>query len=503
MAEKYRFFDPVQDSNGQYDREYNAQEFTDYFGALITTGIMKGTLNELKVTTNGNSMVTTVDTGIAFLEGRYYENDSPLDLVHDTESLGKSRIDRIVIRLDLRTEARYVRAFVKKGIQSENPIPPALQRDDNIYEISLAQVKIIGGQTYINADDVIDERGKEDICPWASSKILPSFNDNALAQHIENMTNHIKYAVDSGTANEKIITLEQDLKEYIDGMGIAFKNAVQNTGAVTININNLGAKPILRPNGNQLSSGALKAGSIYTIRYNEDDGNFILQGEGGEYGTAKPEHVLVGYTIGTDDGIKQGTMINRSGTTTSGSRVASGNGYVDIIPPTGYYDGANNSRVRLSDSNFNANNIKGGVSIFGITGTASPNYYSVRTNVSVHQTLQSVTIPVPCSFIPKYWICEVQGAKLNNGYYNFFGNIYKTPYWIQDSAAPYLVMYYRNGYTSYGTPMYECGAVFWEGNSYVSGTTLNYVLRLYESSSFNNNWGLDTQSLSVRIHIWG
>lgn len=240
MAEKYRFFDPVQDSNGQYDREYNAQEFTDYFGALITTGIMKGTLNELKVTTNGNSMVTTVDTGIAFLEGRYYENDSPLDLVHDTESLGKSRIDRIVIRLDLRTEARYVRAFVKKGTPSTNPVPPVLQRDNLVYEISLAQVRITGGQTYIATGAVTDERGTEDICPWAGSKILPNFNDDALEQLITDvdiLNNKIEQKadktsedwIDATLLNGWVDDLNYPPKYFKDGFGnVHFTGVVKN-----------------------------------------------------------------------------------------------------------------------------------------------------------------------------------------------------------------------------------------------------------------------------------
>lgn len=184
MAEKFRFFDPVLLPDGTYDREYNAQEFTDYFAALVTTGVMKGAGNELKVTTSGSSMVTTVDTGIAFILGRYYENDSILTLTHDTEVLGKNRIDRIVVRLDLNTDKRYVKAFIKKGVASSSPVPPSLQRDNLVYEISLAQVKIIGGQTYINPVDITDERGTEDICPWAGSKILPNFDNAALEQLI-------------------------------------------------------------------------------------------------------------------------------------------------------------------------------------------------------------------------------------------------------------------------------------------------------------------------------
>src|SRR5690606_24339690 len=109
---------------------------------------------------------------------------SPRAHTHDTETVGVDRIDRIVIRLDLRPEARHVESFVKKGVASSNPVPPALQRDENVYEISLAQVRISGGQTFISPSDIIDERGDEDICPWARSKVLPHIDSEEVVQQI-------------------------------------------------------------------------------------------------------------------------------------------------------------------------------------------------------------------------------------------------------------------------------------------------------------------------------
>lgn len=179
MAEHYVFFDSADPNNP--DRTYNADQFTGYFKTLVNTGIIKAVADGLSVSTTGNNMITTIATGIAFMEGKYYENDASLDLTHDTESLSGDRIDRIVIRLDSSTENRYVKAFIKKGVAGTTPVPPALQQESLIYEISLAQVRIIGGQTYINVDDITDERGTDVICPWAGSNILPSYDDNALA----------------------------------------------------------------------------------------------------------------------------------------------------------------------------------------------------------------------------------------------------------------------------------------------------------------------------------
>lgn len=182
MTEHFSFFDAIQDSNGHYDREYNAQQFTDYFKSLVTTGVMKGAYNQLEVTANGSNMTSSVKSGIAFVEGRYYYNDALLELTHDTEVIGLSRIDRIVVLMDLSTEARYVKTFIKKGVPATSPAPPTLTQTTQLYEISLAQILVVGGQTYIAANAVTDERGKDIICPWAGSKILPNFDNNTVLE---------------------------------------------------------------------------------------------------------------------------------------------------------------------------------------------------------------------------------------------------------------------------------------------------------------------------------
>lgn len=182
MTEHFGFFDAMQDSNGNYDREYNAQQFTEPFRALVTTGVMKGAYNQLEVTANGANMVSAVKSGVAFVEGRYYYNDALVELTHDTEVIGLNRIDRIVVRMDSTTDARYVKTFIKKGVPSTSPVAPTLTQTPTVYEISLAQVRVVGGQTFIASNNVTDERGKDVVCPWAGSNILPNFSDSSLGQ---------------------------------------------------------------------------------------------------------------------------------------------------------------------------------------------------------------------------------------------------------------------------------------------------------------------------------
>ncbi|MBU5672276.1 hypothetical protein [Paenibacillus brevis] len=143
----------------------------------------------------------------------------------------------------------------------------------------------------------------------------------------------VRYAVDTGTATAKVVVLPAPVPTaYSEGLAISFKNSVQNTGAVTINVNGMGAKAVLKSNGFAMTSGNLKANSIYTIRYNGTA--FILQGEGGEYGTATVEHVLAPNTIGTENGIVAGTMPNQGAITNT---IMVQNGSYTI--PAGYHNG--------------------------------------------------------------------------------------------------------------------------------------------------------------------
>lgn len=213
MAEEFAFFDPVEIAPDIWDRDYNARQFIAYFFALVTTGLMKSEGEQLKVTVNGANMIVAIDTGVAFVEGHYYRNTASLPHTLDTESLGRNRIDRIVVRLDM--AERKVTSAVKKGAPSTSPVAPALTQTENLYEISLAQVKVIGGQTYIGAADIVDERGKDVICPYAGSNILPNFDSAGLAELVDKVNGF--YPLTAPTTGAAIqLSTNIDLNNLID-----------------------------------------------------------------------------------------------------------------------------------------------------------------------------------------------------------------------------------------------------------------------------------------------
>jgi hypothetical protein len=178
--------------------------------------------------------------------------------------------------------------------------------------------------------------------------------------HKNDYVSQMAYAVASGT-NSYTVSIP-GITTLVDGLSVKIKFTNANTGAATLNINGLGAKQIRKSNGNALSAGNIKAGQICHLVYTGSV--FQLLGEGGEYGTAQPEHVLEGYTIGTEEGVKPGTMPNRgamnSTITTQGGQ---------IVVPQGYHPSG--GVVKANFANLVAGNIKSGVNIGGVVGNLS------------------------------------------------------------------------------------------------------------------------------------
>ena len=168
MGEHYRFFDSI---DGKDERVYSADEFAEYFRQLLTSGVLNGDTN-LEVQSNASDMTVSIQPGYAWLEGYLYKVDEePLPVQVDAADPALSRIDRVVIRLDKRLDHRYVKAFLLKGEPAAEPAPPALTRDENIFEISLAQVQVVAGKSFIDETGITDERFDEDVCGLVNSLI--------------------------------------------------------------------------------------------------------------------------------------------------------------------------------------------------------------------------------------------------------------------------------------------------------------------------------------------
>ncbi len=136
--------------------------------------------------------------------------------------------------------------------------------------------------------------------PWIKEVSREEFN-----AHQANYVQHVPFATASGTANSYEVTLDPAPTSYEDGMAVSVAINADADASSTLDVNSLGAKPIKKANGNDVTN--LKQNGIYTFRYLLSTDSFILQGEGGE-GTAQPDDVLSGETFTNDEGVKTGTL---------------------------------------------------------------------------------------------------------------------------------------------------------------------------------------------------
>lgn len=135
------------------DRIYYAEDFAEYFIPFFTNGIFN---NGCQVLGNTNDMAVNVSTGRAFINGYRYRNKQSKTLTIENADGVLSRIDNIVIRLDLTN--RNISTQVIKGSFSNNPVAPDLTRTSTIYDLRIAKVYIPAGTTEITQDLIEDCR---------------------------------------------------------------------------------------------------------------------------------------------------------------------------------------------------------------------------------------------------------------------------------------------------------------------------------------------------------
>lgn len=123
---------------------------------------------------------------------------------------------------------------------------------------------------------------------------------NALNEHLADNTKQIPHL---GTTTNVSDAYSITTTETINAnQKFTIKFNVASTSAPTLKINTGTAYAVKKANGNNAKLYA----SVYTLFW--DGSVFTLLGEGGDYGTASASDVLSAKTIGTENGVVQGTL---------------------------------------------------------------------------------------------------------------------------------------------------------------------------------------------------
>lgn len=143
------------------DRRYLAKHFAAYFASFIGNGVYPSPSTGLQVVERVN-MAITVKPGNGWINGYFVTNDDDLVFILNNADGTLNRIDRVVMKLDYSN--RQITIEVKKGTLASSPVAPTLQRDADIYELAIADIRVNAGVAAITQANITDQRFNLSLC---------------------------------------------------------------------------------------------------------------------------------------------------------------------------------------------------------------------------------------------------------------------------------------------------------------------------------------------------
>lgn len=157
------FYNNVE-KDGVNDRIYSAADMRKPYDVIFSDGIKPdadGMPNENLRVTPTSGMSISVSTGHAKIGGAWFANESNFIITLD-DAGSADRYDCVIIRNDDSTEVRAPSIYIK----SLNQVPTVddLIRNNSIYEICIAYIKIPALVWEIGEENIIDTRIDGDLC---------------------------------------------------------------------------------------------------------------------------------------------------------------------------------------------------------------------------------------------------------------------------------------------------------------------------------------------------
>ena len=257
MAYRSGFFNSKQNTDGSYDRTYDANDISNYLGGLISDGVVQSSADALQVSVEQASMQVQIRPGRAFLNNRWFTADSvitlPLTRAHGT----LSRITAVALRFD--EVNREVIPVCVDGTLASSPVAPQL--DDKYLLLALvavpanpsnlSQITVTDSRKFVHAlvnydfdQSVLQKEYIKAFNAWFEE--IKGQLGTDVAGNLQNQINALKEDASSGAAVQELQKKIAELTPKIDGLerqiGSA-KSAVETvTEAFEIDGRNVKAK---------------------------------------------------------------------------------------------------------------------------------------------------------------------------------------------------------------------------------------------------------------------
>ena len=178
----FGLFDYVNGDGDAY--KYTSTEFTAFLAGLCGTGVSANLGNEIAATNNG--LAVTVNTGAAYIKGRWGALSGAKTLNLTPTSAGYKRYDRIVARLHIAN--RKITLEVLSGTATTgSPTKPTLTQTDDVYELPLWVALVSNGSTVALEDERVKTYNAAQIIDQISS-ILSALSGKAASDHSHALT---------------------------------------------------------------------------------------------------------------------------------------------------------------------------------------------------------------------------------------------------------------------------------------------------------------------------
>lgn len=181
-----------------YDRAITSKEYRNLFLKYFTEGVFPNPSDNFQIVEN-SSQGALVKKGYANVRGVLIElkQDTPI-IFEQADSL--DRIDRVVLRHNDTKSVRYADVVILKGSPSNSPQAPNITRDETIWDIVLADVRIRKNSSNVTQAQITDRRLDSELCGIVAGTIkevdtttlynqiqsdLSQFKENEQAEFLE------------------------------------------------------------------------------------------------------------------------------------------------------------------------------------------------------------------------------------------------------------------------------------------------------------------------------
>lgn len=215
------------------DRRHPAEDLALMIASLYTNGVHPEPNGGLFVQAAGGWDLR-MTSGKCIIEGRIGINTNHKAMTVAPPDGVLHRVDRVVLRCDFRE--RLIQVYVKTGTPSATPAAPALQRDADAYELSVASVYIARNAVDITQAAITDERPNQALCGFVTA-IPPLDTQSVFAQYtaafemlFARMETDI--AIVKREAIEQATSASMEIvREFVDEATVTMDNAAANANA--------------------------------------------------------------------------------------------------------------------------------------------------------------------------------------------------------------------------------------------------------------------------------